>query len=62
MGWGGPSPHGLFLEDLLVEDDSGVAIGEQRLRPSGKFREVSLDIFVDESLAVGCSWFAFARR
>ena len=44
MGWGRPSPHGLLLEDLLVEDDYGVAVGEQRLRPSEKIKEVSLDM------------------
>ena len=44
MGWGRPSPHGLLLEDLLVEDDYGFAVGEQRLRPSEKLSEVSLDI------------------
>ena len=60
MGWGRPSPDGLLFEDLLVEDDSGVAIGEQRLRPAVKFNEVSLDPF--RGRESGCRSFAFARR
>ena len=60
MGWRRPSPHGLLLEDLLVENDSGVAKGEQRLRPAVKFNEVSLDPF--RGRESGCRSFAFARR
>ena len=38
-----------------MEDDSGVAISRQRLRPYAKTNEVFLDIFVDEVQVVGRS-------
>ena len=55
MALGRPSPHGLLLEDRFVQDDSGVAIGRQRIRPYAKHNEVFSDISVDEVQVVGRS-------